>query len=184
MESRVAKRYARALFNAARRLDVIESVEDDLQAIVSLSKTNERFHHYIYSPHVGRDEKVKIAERIFSDRTTALTMQMLRLLLEKRRETEIEPIREHFIKLRREEGRVLFASITSAEPLHDEDRRRLIEKLESKTGKRVEAEYKVDPALMGGLRVAYGNYVLDGSIRGSLARLRDQLKYDLLKQTP
>jgi F-type H+-transporting ATPase subunit delta len=35
---------------------------------------------------------------------------------------------------------------------------------------------------MGGIRVAYGNFVLDGSVRGALDRLKDRLIYDVLKQ--
>jgi F-type H+-transporting ATPase subunit delta len=110
-------------------------------------------------------------------------MQALRLLLEKRRETDFNAIREEFVRLRREHGNVLYALVTSAKPLDPAMTDRLIAKLREKTGKTVEADFRVDPTLLGGIRVAYGNYVLDGSVRGSLNRVRDILKYDLLKQT-
>lgn len=182
MESKVAKRYAQALFNIAVKDDVVLSVESDLDAIKSLIGTDKSFHSFLFSPKVGREEKVAIADKLFSDRVTALTMHMLRLMLVKRREGEFEQMCEEFVKLRREFGNTIFADITSAETLDESLKSKLIAKLETQTGKRVEARYRVDASLIGGVRVAYDNYVLDGSVRGSFNRLRDSLRHDFFKQ--
>jgi F-type H+-transporting ATPase subunit delta len=113
---------------------------------------------------------------------TALTLRVMRLMLDKRRETEIPGLRAEFARLRRERGQVLYAQVTSSVELTDAQKSNLVSKLEAKSGKRVEAEYRLDSSLMGGIKVALGNYVLDGSIKGSLGRLRDTLRRDLLKQ--
>ena len=170
------------LFGAALQDGVVDAVETDLEAILSLIHGDESFRTFLYSPQVPRDEKVRISDKLFSDRITALTMSALRLLLEKRREPEFELVREEYARLRRLEGNVVYAVITSAAVLPQDQQVALIDKLTSKTGKKVEAVFKVDLALIGGVRVAYGSYVLDGSVRGSLERLADKLKYDLLKQ--
>src|SRR5688500_5998058 len=117
IDRRVAKRYARALFNVALKEDIVDSVESDLDAIVGLMKKDERFESFILSPRIGREDKVQMSYKLFSDRVTAVTLQAMRLLLEKRREAEIEGMREEFAILRREHGQVLYATITSAEPL-------------------------------------------------------------------
>lgn len=182
MDSRVAKRYSRALFNAAEAGHVIDSVEADLDAIVNLYENDRQFKDFLYSPQVGREEKLKIAETLFSDRVTATTMQLVRLLIEKGRETEIPGVRDEFVKLRRERGAVLYAEIVSAEPLSDSQSGTLIKKLEEKSGKKVEATFRTDTTLLGGIKVAVGNYVLDGSIRGAYNRLRDTMRRDVLKQ--
>ena len=182
MDQRVAKRYARALFSTAVKLDVVDSVEADLDAIANLLQGDERFRDFLLSPRVGREEKIQIIYKLFSDRVTAVSLQALRLVLEKRREKELEAIRDEFAILRREHGGVLYSVVTTAQELPADQRNELEARLRSKTGKEVETEYRVDPKLIGGIRVAYANYVLDGSIRGSLNRLRDSLKYDLLKQ--
>jgi F-type H+-transporting ATPase subunit delta len=109
-------------------------------------------------------------------------MQLLRILLVKRREEEFPAIREEFIRIRRFEGRVLYAEISSSEPLSPEHKTSLLEKLAKIAGKAVEPDFVVNPNLIGGVKVSYDNYVLDGSIRGGLNRLRDALRYDLLKQ--
>ncbi|MEQ1822807.1 MAG: ATP synthase F1 subunit delta [Fimbriimonadaceae bacterium] len=182
MDSKVAKRYARALFNSAKKGGVMESVESDLNAIVQLSESHDEFRGFLESPQIGRDDKIMIAEKLFSDRITSLTMGMLRLMLLKGRETEFAGMRNEYILLRRVEGNVLHATVTSAQELEPNQRTSIIAKLEEKSGKKVEAEFRIDASLIGGVRVAIGNHVLDGSVRGTMNRLRDRLKYDLLKQ--
>ena len=181
-DKKVAKRYATALYNEAVRNDVVTSVEADLDAITGLIHGETEFQDFLFSPHVGREDKTRIAELLFSDRVTALTMQFIRLLLEKRREAEFDAIREEFTALRRINGNVIFAEVTSATPLDAKDRSTLEATLATRSGKRVEAVYDVDPSLIGGVKVAYGNYVLDGTIKGTLRRLKDTLRHDLLKQ--
>lgn len=183
MDRRVAKRYARALFTVALREGIADAVEADLDAIVGLLRRDQQFRHFLLSPEVGREEKVQISYKLFSDRVTAVTLQAFRLILDKRRESEVESIREEFAILRREEGNIVYTVVTTSEELGPEHRKALEDKLRKSTGKAIEADYRVDSRLIGGIRVAYGNYVLDGSIRGSLTRLRDTLRYDLLKQT-
>lgn len=182
-DQRVARRYARALFGVARRGDVIPSVEADLELVSGLLTRDRRFKDFLFSPRVSRDEKLKLVEGVFADRVTAITMKAIRLMLAKRRENLLREVHSEFVALRRQFGNVIYAEVTSAKPLADAERRRIVEKLENASGKRVEAEFRVDASLLGGVKVSYGNYVLDGTIRGGLRRLRDQLRYELLKQT-
>lgn len=181
-DSRVSRRYAEALFKAALKFNVVGAVEDDLNMIVRLMKTDEAFDAFVHSPRESREEKAQIVDRIFTDRVTALSLQALRLLLEKRRESEIPYVRDAFVEMRREHEGVIFAAVTSAEPLDDGQRKALVLKLQSQLGKKVEAGYAVDPSLIGGVTVAFGNSVLDGSIKGALSRLHERLRHDLMKQ--
>lgn len=182
MDTRVAARYARALFQVAQQHNMVAAVSDDLSAITQALQSDERFHAFLNDPTVDRGTKQEVLTKVFSDRATALTMQLLRLLVEKRRDNMVEPISEEFSRLRRESENVLFAEVTSAIPLSDEEKNALVRRLEVQTRKSVEATYSVDSKLIGGIRVAIGNHVLDGSVRGSLNRMRDRLLYDVLKQ--
>lgn len=183
VDTKVARRYAQALFTTAQKNDVVKSVEDDLSAITSLLQNDAKFKDFILSPNVGRQEKIKIAEKLFSDRVTALTMQALRLMLVKRREHEIVNIRDEFVALRREHGSIAYVQVTSSEALEADQKNALIAKLEKTFGKKIEADFKIDARLIGGVKVAYGDYVLDGTVRGSLRRLGERLRHDILKQS-
>ena len=182
MDARAAKRYAKALFQAASKADVIDSVESDLNAIANLLETHEQFRGFLHNPRISRDDKTAIAERLFSDRITSLTMSLMRLLLAKRRENEFEGIREEYVQMRRAQGAVVYVIVTSAAELDRAQKDAIISKIAAQSGKKVEADYRVDAHLIGGVKVAVGDYVLDGSVRGSLNRLRDLLKSDVLKQ--
>jgi F-type H+-transporting ATPase subunit delta len=151
---RVAKRYALALFETAVEAKIVGAVEDDLGGIVSLLVNNPQFRRVLLSPEVSRDEKMSLVDKLFSDRITALSMQALRLMLEKGREQEIEWVQRDFVRLRREHENKLFVVVTTSELLDDDQRSRMIAKLESITGKQIEAEYRIDPHLIGGVRVA------------------------------
>ena len=181
-DSRIGKRYAQALFTTAQRYDVVQSVEDDLKTIVGLMEKDRSFRHFVLAPYTSREEKVKIIERIFSDRITALTMQVLRVMLEKRREGEIEAVHDSFVELRRTATATIHVKVTSAEEMPGDQRSALLAKIEKSTGKKVEADFEIEPHLIGGVKVAYENFVLDGTIKGALGHLRDKLKHDLLKQ--
>ncbi len=181
-DNRVARRYAQALFDTARKYDVVQAVEEDLAAFGNLLDKDAEFRHFFIAPYTSRSEKVAIVEKIFSDRITALSMQLIRVMLEKGREREIQGVRTQFAQLRRDQEGIVHATVTSSVILSDTQRSALLAKLEATQGKKFEADFEVDPRVMGGVKVAYGSYVLDGTIRGNLNKLRDKLRHDLLKQ--
>ncbi len=65
--------------------------------------------------------------------------------------------------------------VTSAAPLEPAEVKALIARLEQMTGGQVELDQEVDPSLLGGLVVRIGDRLIDGSVRGRLERLRNQL---------
>lgn len=181
-DSRVARRYAQALFTLALKEDMVKAVEEDLAGIAHLLTGDEQFRDFLLSPYASREEKQQIAGKLFSDRITGLTMQALRLMLTKGRETELLALRDEFTKLRRAHEGVVFATISSAEAMAQDQQSQIISKLAIATGKVIEANFEIDPRLIGGVKVSYENTVLDGSLRGALNTLRDRLRHDVLKQ--
>jgi F-type H+-transporting ATPase subunit delta len=182
MDERVAKRYGAAIFGAAKKAGIVGEVEQDLYGIVTILGEDDKFLDFLLSPEVRRDDKRAILEKMFESRVNALTMDTLRLLLLKRREDLLPGIYDEFERLRRDDQRVIHAKIASAEPLSENEKTALLDKLTQEIGKTLEPEFTVDPSLIGGVRVAYENMVLDGSIRGGLGRLKSAFHYDLLKQ--
>jgi len=181
-DKRIGRRYARALYDTAKKYDVVAAVESDLKAITDALDRDPAFKEFLIAPYTSGEEKTAILERLFSDRITALTMQILRVMLEKRREQDIPAVQAEFVSIRRDDQGIVHATISSALPLSDADKKALITKLNKSLGKTIEAEYSIDPRLIGGVKVTYGTYVLDGTVRGALNQLRERLRHDLLKQ--
>ncbi len=182
-DSRAAKRYARALFNAAQKEGIVGSVDDDLKGLTSVLASSSKARAFLLMPTTSHADKIALFERTFSDRITALTMGFLRLLVNKKRDDLLHAIQIEFSELRRQHEGVTKAIFESALELAEDQRNALVTKVQSATGKRVEAEFHVNPELIGGVKVTYDNFVLDGTARGHLNRLRETLIYDLLKQS-
>ena len=109
----------------------------------------------------------------------ALGDQLLRnfllVLVDKGRIGELEVIAEEFERLVAEQEGVLSAELTTAVELSDDDERRLLQQIETASGRKVEATRHVDPGLIGGIVLQVGSYRLDASVRGRLDRLRRAL---------
>src|SRR5262245_10995573 len=105
---------------------MVKAVAEDLGGIAELVEYAERSRDFRRSPDASREEKQQIAGKLFSDRITGLTMQALRLMLTKGRETELLPLRDEFVTLRRAHEGVVYATISSAEALAKEQQSQII----------------------------------------------------------
>jgi F-type H+-transporting ATPase subunit delta len=179
---RVSRRYATAIFEAAKNAGNVASVESDLATIDSLLKSDDNFRAFVLSPNRGREEKIALFDKVFGDKVTALTSRLIKLMLEKRREEEILTVKADFSTIRQEDDGIVHLRVTSAVELTGDEQKKIITNVGAKLNRKVEAEFSVDASLVGGVRVAYDDFVIDGSVRGAFARLRESLRYDTLKQ--
>jgi F-type H+-transporting ATPase subunit delta len=134
------------------------------------------------SPYASREAKISMFDRILGGKIDPIAMQLLHIVFEKRREQEIPALYEEFVTLRRAYEEIAHVVVTSAEELDATQRAAVNTRLESILKKRIEPTYDVDPKILGGVRVKYENMIMDGSVRGSLTRLKETLKRDVLKQ--
>ena len=181
-DARIGRRYAQALFNAAKAHKMVAAVEDDMTGIAGLVHDDPKFRRFLIAPFNNADDKKQVLQNVLGDRVTALTMQVLRVMLDKGREGEFESVAHEFSTLRRTAADIEFATVTSAFPLDPDQKDAVVAALERRLAKTVEARFAVDPRVIGGVRVAYGSFVLDGSARGHLNRLRERLLHDVLHQ--
>ena len=70
---------------------------------------------------------------------------------------------------------IVEAEVTSARPLTEAESRELLAEVSRVTGKQVSAQYKIDPSLIGGAAIRVGSTVYDGSVRGQLQKMKEQL---------
>ena len=104
-----------------------------------------------------------------------LLRNFLLVLVDKGRIGELDVIAEEFERLVAEQEGVLSAELTTAVELSDDDERRLLEQIETASGRKLEATRHVDPGLIGGIVLQVGSHRLDASVRGRLDRLRRAL---------
>jgi F-type H+-transporting ATPase subunit delta len=174
--SAAARRYARALFSLAREAGAIEAARDELRRVASLFEAIPELRRTLFRP------LRPAAQRRAALRGVAERMQLSRdvrnflvYLVDQRRLVDFDAIRAEFERLADDAAGRLHADVVSAGPLRDEQRERLRRALAAHTGREVDLEVRVDPALIGGAIARVGGLVFDGSLRTQLAVLRDNL---------
>jgi len=101
--------------------------------------------------------------------------RFLRYLSDKRRLNALPEISRLFDRYRQQFERVANVEIVTAEPLSNEYQQQFIEALKKRLGRTVVLRSVLDPSLIGGAIVRIGDMVIDGSVRGRLAKLADAL---------
>lgn len=175
-DSKVARRYASALFAAAQKTGKIEAVQRDLAALTALWKQTPALAQVMESPLVPGERKHALIDQLFGKDLDALTQSFLRLLVDKRREEILETVAVEFNQQADAARGLVRAQATVAAPLDDRQRAALIAGLQQRTSsQQIELSVNVDPAILGGVIVRLQDTVIDGSVRGALERLREQL---------
>ncbi len=129
---------------------------------------------FFFSPYFSSEEKKQGVSRILDDADPRF-VNFLELLAERHRMPVIFRIRRAFDALWADENKLLPVTVTSAVELDDQLVSDIGKRIEEQTGRRVELSSKVDPDLLGGLKVSVGNMVLDASVRNRLEQLRKQV---------
>jgi len=129
------------------------------------------------SPTFDMRKKTAILEDLSSALDLSAGMRkFLGLLLVKDRLKYLNLIEGDFRGLADDLSGVLRATVTGAAELNAEQQQEIRAGLEKNTGKKVELELVIDPALIGGIKVAIGGKVYDGSLKTQLNRIEDTLK--------
>jgi F-type H+-transporting ATPase subunit delta len=164
------------LLDLAARNNRIAELGEQLQQHRDVFRTHAGLQHVLFNPGINHEVKTGVLRRIL-ERTQPdpLVRNFLLLLVEKDRLRQLEAICEHYTRLANERLRRVMAQVTTAVALDPAQRQAVVQKLADMTQKEVILETRVDPAILGGLVVRIDHVVLDGSLQGQLARLRQEL---------
>ncbi|MEL6188666.1 MAG: ATP synthase F1 subunit delta, partial [Myxococcota bacterium] len=131
------------------------------------------------NPSYSSEERLSVLDAVSGQlELSPRVKNFARLVVERGRAEELTEMSETFASLLDERTGRTRALITSAQPLEEAEADRIREALEKRTGKTIEVELAVDPALIGGVRAEVGTIVFDGTIRAELDKLREQLGDD------
>ena len=172
--SRLAKRYAKALFSLGQEDGNFDQYGRDLIEFEEFCRQNADFRRVIANPVFAVEDRKRILQAVlekssFSD----MVKNFLYLLLEKDRLGAIESITEYYSKLTDDISNIARAEIIAARPLKEEALERIERSLERLTSKKIRSELKEDQDLIGGIVVRIGDMVLDGSVKAQLEGLKE-----------
>ncbi|MFQ3549371.1 MAG: ATP synthase F1 subunit delta [Armatimonadota bacterium] len=176
IEKRIVRRYATALFKAAKDEGVIDRIESDLGLVAYVIEMSPELMNTIKSPVVPKDVKKNIVKSVANDRLHPITLNYLYLLIDKGREEAILDTEQEYLDLANEERGVVTAQVVTAIKLDEEQENLLKEKLKKMTGKNIHLVKVAIPEVLGGVLIRIGDRVIDGTIRGQLDKMKENLK--------
>ncbi len=175
--SDVGARYAQALFELAKDQRQTAAVEADLKSLKAMLADSADLRTLIGSPGLPAADKARglaaIAEAAGFSATTA---KFAGLVAANRRSSALPAMIAAFERLAAEDRGAVSAQVTTAMPLTDAQRDALAASLRLALGKDPEIETRVDPAILGGLKVRVGSRLYDASLKSRLDSLKFALK--------
>jgi F-type H+-transporting ATPase subunit delta len=168
------RRYAEAAFEVAMRDSTLERWRADLDMAASLAG-DQRALDVLANPAIPIDQRMTALDQMLGDRASEGARNLIRLLLRRGRIEALPRVAAEFRRLDDARQGITHATATSATALTDDEVRQLTARLEQSTGGRIALDVEVDPSLLGGIVVRVGDRLIDGSVRGRLERLRNQL---------
>ena len=173
--STIARPYAEAAFRLA---DAQGKLADWSVALANLSAVaaDERVRAAIGDPNLPAAKIAGLIISILTGKLTGEAENFVRVLAENGRLDVLAEIRSQYEVLRNGREGVIEAEITTAFEMDQAQLADLVSRLEKKTGRKVKARVSVDNSLIGGVKIAIGDKVIDGSARAQLAALETALK--------
>lgn len=173
-DPKLGRRYAQALYNAARHEEATEEVTAAMHDAVEPLLDDRTFLTWWRSRRIPLPEKVKAVDTAFKD-AHIIVRQFLKLLLEKKREDVLLDAVVEFRRIVDRETGVVRATLTTPVELKEAELEPFRKMLAERVGGEAVLEHKVDPELIGGFRLRYGDKVIDGSVRRALDTLRQRM---------
>jgi F-type H+-transporting ATPase subunit delta len=174
-----ARRYAEALADVSSQHNQTDAVLEELKHFVELYQSSAELSAFFPNSGISQADKLKVLNALISRlRLSETTVNLLRLLLKHYRLRSISVVYEQFQKeINRRRG-IVPAEVTTAGPVDARERDLIIGRLKAVTGKEIHADFKVDPALIGGAITRIGSVVYDGSIRTQLESMKQRMIAD------
>jgi F-type H+-transporting ATPase subunit delta len=166
--------YARALFQAAQEAGRVDGVAGDLAALATAMDEVPELRAFLRNPQIEPTGKAAVLDQLAAE-ADELARNFVRLAAEKGRAGEIPEISAELEALVARAQNRLAVELTTAHELSDDEATSIVQAIEKASGRTVEATRTVDPNLIGGIVLQVGSHRADGSVRGRLERLRQEL---------
>ena len=173
----MAGRYATALFELTLEANAVEAVKADLDRFDALVAESADLNRLVRSPVFSAEEQLQ-ALSVVLDRVgiSGLAANFFKLVAANRRLFAVRDMIKAFRALIAQHKGEATAAVTVAEPLKDQHVDALRAALKSVTGKDVDLDIKIDPAILGGLVVKLGSRMVDSSLRTKLNGIKHAMK--------
>lgn len=170
----LARPYADAAFQLARATNALGPWQQALDRMAAVA-ADAQMVECITNPRLLPAQVSQLFLDVVGS-VSAEQQNFVRLLVDNERLQVLPEIRDLYVELKNGQEGVQEADIASAFPLDDATLKNLVADLEARFKCRIQAKVSLDPELIGGVRIAVGDQVIDASVRGKLASMATALQ--------
>jgi F-type H+-transporting ATPase subunit delta len=168
--------YANALADIALEQGAAEPVLKQLSDFNAAYQESAELRNFLASPAVEREAKHGVIEKLAARLgASKIIRNFLFIMIDNQRTTLLPQMLETFQLVLQQRQGVAEATVISATALNEAQKSQLQQSLEKISGKKIQAKYSQDPALLGGVQVRIGDTIYDGSLRNRLNQMRARL---------
>jgi F-type H+-transporting ATPase subunit delta len=177
--SKIGVRYARALFGVAQDKSLVDKVRQDFDLIILTLKDSPDLPLALNNPVVKPSRKSQILTTIFSGQIQELTLNFLKMVVEKRRESYLQDIARHFFYLYRTSKGLKPAHLSVASEITEATRNEIRALIKGYFKTEVELTEDVKKSIIGGFILTVDDLQLDASISSGLQKIKRELSQKL-----
>ena len=168
-----SREYAEALFELAVEEGKTEEYAAGLDLVEGQLAENPGFESLLASPAISREERMNALSAAFQERIPLGELILLRMMVSRGHARNLRQMIVCFRELGRERRGESVALVTTAVPLTEAEEATLRARLEARFQRKMVLEKRVDPALLGGIRVETEGRVMDGSLKARLQEIKE-----------
>jgi F-type H+-transporting ATPase subunit delta len=173
----VGARYAQALFDLASDENKIAAVEADLKSLKAMAAESADLRTLLHSPGFSAEQKgVGLAAIGAKAGFNPLTLKFLGFLANQRRANALMSVITSYEALSAKARGAVSADVVTAVPLTGDQAKGVAAALRQALGKDPEIATRVDPSILGGIKVRVGSRLFDASLKSKLDSLKFALK--------
>lgn len=175
MRSDVQREYGGALWLLAAEQNCTQDLLRDVQTLQTVLAENPDYIKLIRTPDILLSERLGLLDKAFRGNIHAYLLNFMKLLAERGHFAFLPDCLDEYCRKYDEANNIENVTVYSAVPLSQEQESAIRAKLSAKLCKTIRLHTKVDPAVIGGIRVQTENTSLDGTVRNKINTIRDNL---------
>ncbi len=170
--SKVAFRWAKAVYQLAEEQNLTEALYEDLKSIRELIYSSSEFARFLKSPVIFNHRKKEIITKLFEGKVGKLTLLFLQKLADRGRAPALEEIINTFEEMYFDKHNILPVKLITAVSLPEDLKQAFVSKLEGFYNKKILLTTEVNPELIGGFQLWIKNKMLDNSVASELQLIK------------
>ena len=172
--------YGEALYSLAREEGLSQVILEELKVMDGCFAAEPGFIRLLGAPNLSKEERCRILDDSFRGKVQPYVLNFLKILTEKGYMRHFSQCVKSYRELYNQDNGILPVTAVTAVPMTDKQVQALTMKLQSITGKRIELMRKLDPHVLGGIRLDYDGKRVDDTVAHRLDAVRNMLKNTVL----